>query len=128
MHSSDIAMSLVLGPPPQGDGRNYRVDRNTLRAIHNAGFLHTRSASLSGLATVWDYNGKSLRGRFRINVLRQNYFVLTGWRPEVQLLLVGEFTSVADRAQGEAILRHTSEGPMARTPPSKDTATAPAAN
>ncbi len=113
----EFALSLVLEGLPAGWGRQYRVDRKTLRVRRDAGFTHTRAASLSGLAAVYDYGEKQLRGRFRIAAKQQSYSVLTGWAGDRSVLYVGEFRAIRDRAAGEKILAWTAEGKMARAPP-----------
>lgn len=110
----EFFLSLVLGDPPAGAARNYRVDRRTLRFRRDAGYGHTRAASLGGIAAVWEYGHKTLKGRFRINALRQSYLVLTGWRTDARILVLGEFTAVRNREKGEGILARTEEDEMAR--------------
>ncbi len=110
----EYLLSLVLEEPPAGSARFYQVNRRTLRARRDAGYTHTRSASLMGVVGIWDYADGSLEGRLRITTLQQSYLVLTGWRSVAQLLLVGEFTSRLDREKGEAILARTEEGAVAR--------------
>ena len=50
----EFLLSLVAKGLPAGDGREYRMDRRTARMRHDAGYGHTRSASLSGIFAVWD--------------------------------------------------------------------------
>lgn len=113
----EFILSLVLDGLPAGSARYYRVGRRALRAKTRAGFTHTRSASLSGTAVVWDYGRASLHGRFRLTAKQQSYSVLTGWHGDRRVLFVGEFTAVADQAAGERILARTEEDGMARPPP-----------
>ena len=116
LRGGEFLLSFDLGKPPAGTARNYRVDRRTLRARRDAGYNHRRAASLGGIATVWDFNRKVLHGRFRITTLRQSYLVLTGWRADARVLMIGEFTAVENREKGEAIFARTEEEGMARSP------------
>ncbi|MFQ5590950.1 MAG: hypothetical protein ACE5HE_07300, partial [Phycisphaerae bacterium] len=43
------SLSLILGEPPAGSTRNYRMNKRTLRARVQRGYAHTRSASLTGI-------------------------------------------------------------------------------
>lgn len=113
----EFILSLVLDGLPAGSARYYRVGRRALRAKTRAGFTHTRSASLSGTAVVWDYGRASLHGRFRLTAKQQSYSVLTDWHGDRRVLFVGEFAAVADRATGERILARTEEDGMSRPPP-----------
>ena len=115
-HSEFIA-SFVLEGLPARTARNYRVGRRTFRGRLEAGYTHTRSASLAGIATVWDYGKSRLRGRFRFSAKHQSYSVLTGWGSNKGLLVVGEFTAVRDRRAGEKILARTEERGLQRGPP-----------
>jgi hypothetical protein len=116
LFSREYVLSLVLDEPPAGSARNYRAERRTLRTRRRAGYTHTRSRSLGGIVAVWDYGRRTLKGRFRITALRQSYLVVTGWRNDARVFVIGEFTAVPDREKGEAILARTEEGPMARPP------------
>ena len=114
---SEFIASLVLEGLPARTARNYRVGRRTFRGRVEAGYKHTRSASLAGIATVWDYGRHRLRGRFRFSAKHQSYSVLTGWGSNKGLLVVGEFTAVPDRRAGERILARTEERGLERGPP-----------
>lgn len=114
--SSEFVLSLVLDGVPAGSGRYYRLGRRAVRAKRSAGYTHTRSASLSGIAVVWDYGRRNLRGRFRLTAKQQSYSVLTGWRGNRRVLFIGEFAAVANQATGEWILARTEENGMARPP------------
>ncbi len=112
----EFLLSLVLDAPPAGSARHYRVFRRTLRGRHRAGSSHTRCASLSGMAVVWDYGNGRLHGRLRVTAKQQSYMVLTGWGRDRRVLLVGEFAAVNDRAAGETIFAWTEEEGMSRRP------------
>ena len=109
--------SFALGDPPAGSARNYAVSRRTARVVSDAGLSHTRAASLSGIVTVWNYGGDTLRGRFRFSAKQQAYSVLVGWGADSRVLFMGEFTAVCDRQAGEKILERTQEQGMERLPP-----------
>ena len=111
----EFLLSLVAKGLPAGGGREYRMDRRTARVRHDAGYGHTRSASLSGIFAVWNYRRNQLRGRFRFTAKEQSYSVLSGWSGNNAVLVVGEFMAVADRAAGEKLLARTEDGAMSRT-------------
>jgi hypothetical protein len=112
----DFTLSLVLAGPPAGPARHYRLNRYSLRAQNREGLAYTRSASLTGEAVVWDYDTSRLHGRFRLIAKHQSYSVLTGWRGDARVSLVGELTAVPDRQAGERILALTEKDGMARKP------------
>jgi hypothetical protein len=105
----EFLMSMVAKGLPAGSGREYRMDRRTVRARNDAGYAHTRSASLGGIFTVWDYGRGHLRGRFRFTAKEQSYSVLTGWSGNNTVLCIGEFTAFRKR-----LLARTEEGAMGR--------------
>jgi len=130
LRGGEFLLSLDLGKPPAGTARDYKVDRRTLRMRRDAGYNHKRAASLRGIAAVWNFGRKTLKGRFRTTALRQSYLVLTGWRAEAQVLMVGEFTAVHNRKKGEAILARTEEGgatrpPVRKSPPRRRSSPSP---
>ncbi len=116
MHEREFALSFVLDGLPAGGARTYRANRRTMRLRSRDGLSNTRSASLSGLLTVWDFKKKRLHGRFRLYARRQSYFVLSGWGGTTPALVVGEFTAIENREAGEAILAQTEQGALERSP------------
>jgi len=110
----DAAMSLVFGGPPSGPARTYGVSTRTFRSRTRHGLTHTRAASTSGVAGVWDYGKPRLRGRFRLVAKEQSYWAPIGWGADRFTLIVGEFVAVYDRAKGERLLEITEEGELAR--------------
>jgi hypothetical protein len=116
-HKRIELLSLVLPGTPAGTGRDYHVNRRALRARRDAGYTHTRTASLRGIVGVWDYGRGRLKGRFRITALRQSYWVVMGWRADARVLILGEFEAIHDPTRGGAILARTEEDGMARRPP-----------
>ncbi len=119
-HSSEHLLSLVLEGLPADTSRDYPVSRRTLRMRYSAGYTHLRAASLSGIATVWDYGSRVIRGRFRITAKQQAYSVLTDWGSNKAVLLVGEFSAVPDREAGERILTRTERRGMGRPAPGSE--------
>ncbi len=108
-------MSLVLGPVPAGWGRNYAVDRRTMRAIIHEGAEHHRYASLYGIVAVWfDQDEKLLQGRFRIWAKRQDFQVWRGWSGDLRVLLVGEFEARPDALRGVQVWKRTEVGGLKR--------------
>ncbi|MHC4788958.1 MAG: hypothetical protein ACYS8K_07115 [Planctomycetota bacterium] len=110
----EFVLSLVLEGLPAGSTRNYPVKRRTLRSRHQRGYAHVRSASLGGIAAVWDFGRRKLHGRFRAVAKEQSYSVLNGWGSNRRVLIVGEFTGVENQRAGEKILAHTEENGMER--------------
>gem|GEM_PF-6305997 len=117
MFSKKSVASFVLGDPPAATGRNYRATRSTARFHNDAGYGHTRAASLGGIVGVWNYDKPVVSGRFRLNTIQQSYSVLTGWTGKKRVLYVGSFNAVRDRRAGEAILLETERDGMARRLP-----------
>jgi len=125
-----FALSLVFDGLPAGDARMYLLSRRTIRGKRDVGVLHTRFASVTGVAAVWGFGRKTqstiqsttqstiqstrMTGRFRFVGVQQSFFVLTGWGTPRQIFCVGEFTANFNREKGEAILAQTEEGAMAR--------------
>ncbi len=110
----EFVLSLVLEGLPAGSTRYYPVKRRTLRSRHKHGYAHVRSASLGGIATVWDFGRRRLHGRFRAVAKEQSYSVLNGWGSNRRVLIVGEFAGVENQRAGEKILARTEENGMER--------------
>jgi len=119
----EFLLSLVAKGLPAGDGREYRMDRRTARMRHDAGYGHTRSASLSGIFAVWDCRRNQLRGRFHFTAKEQSYSVFKGWNGNDAVLYVGEFMAIENRVRGERLLSRTEEGAMGRETPQGRAAT-----
>jgi hypothetical protein len=110
----EFVASLVFDAPPSGPAAGFDADRETSRSVMDAGFLHTRAVSLSGVAAIWDYGERTLQGRFRIVTNQQSFLVLTRWGSDQRVLFVGEFRAVRDREEGERLLDRTERGEMGR--------------
>jgi len=110
----EFVLSIVVKGLPAGSGREYRMDRRTVRARNDAGYAHTRSASLGGILAVWDYRRGQVRGRFRFTAKEQSYSVLTGWSGNNTVLCIGEFTAFRNETAGKRLLARTEEGAMGR--------------
>lgn len=110
----EFILSMVLEGVPAGVGRNYRANRRTMRAHRHQGLSHSRIASFAGIVGVWDFDQRKLRGRFRFSAKQQTYSVLTGWRSDRGVLLIGDFTAIPNRKAGEALLARTEERGMER--------------
>jgi len=118
----EFVLSFVFDDVPAAASRDYRFKRRTARCRAHAFIFHLRSASLNGIATVWDYGKPTLRGRFRFYAKIQTYHLLAGWRDDGNALYTGEFEAVADRRRGEAILAETEGAGMERSAvPQRDT-------
>lgn len=110
----ETTLSLVLGPPPAGDARDYPVSPHTLRARRRHGFSHVRATSINGAATVWNWEKPTVKGRFRISAKQQSYSALTGWGGNARVLYVGEFTADRNALKGQRLLNDTEEEGMNR--------------
>ncbi|MDO8631321.1 MAG: hypothetical protein Q7R41_12590, partial [Phycisphaerales bacterium] len=118
----EFVLSFVFDDVPAAASCDYRFHRRTARCRTHASIFHTRSASLNGIATVWDYGKPTLRGRFRFYAKIQTHHLLAGWRDDGNALYTGEFEAVADRRRGEAILAETEGTGMERwAVPERDT-------
>ena len=111
-------MSLVLETPPAGKERTYQARKNTARLRARLGpITHVRSASLRGIVAVSRKREHGpIEGRFRLFTRQQSYHALMGWSGDQNVLLTGSFHAVENRVKGEAILRYTEEGSLARVP------------
>ena len=110
----EFILSMVLEGVPAGVGRNYKANRRTMRAHRHKGLSHSRIASFAGIVGVWDFDRRKLRGRFRFSTKQQTYSVLTGWRSDRGVLVIGDFTAILNRKAGEALLARTEEHGMQR--------------
>ncbi len=110
----EYVLSLILEGLPAGSTRNYRMNLRTLRARHRRGYGHVRSASVTGIAAIWDYGRRRLHGRFRVVAKEQSYSVLSGWGSNRRVLILGEFTAVENQRAAEAILAQTEKDGMQR--------------
>ncbi len=124
----EFLLSLVAKGLPAGGGREYRMDRRTARVRHDAGYTHTRAASLSGILAVWNYRRNQLQGRFRFTTREQSYSVLKGWSGNSTVLLIGEFKAVHHEAAGKKLFARTEEGSMSRSAQAPNRATIPASS
>lgn len=115
-HEREFILSMILDGPPAGPARHYRLNRYSVRIKGRNGFVYTRAASLAGEAIVWDYDTDHLRGRFRMVAKHQTYSILTGWRGDARVLIVGEFSARRDAQAGKEILVRTEEEGMEREP------------
>ena len=113
-------LSLVLDGAPAGYGRKYRVDRRTLRAVVRRNGPPRRYASYHGIASVWleEDDRNVLSGRFKIWANEQEYRLwMDSWTGNHEVLWLGEFRAIRDRAKGEAILQRTEVEELKRGPP-----------
>ncbi len=113
-HEREFILSMILDGPPAGRGRHFPLNRYSVRMKGRDGFVYTRAASLAGEAIVWDYDTGRLRGRFRTIAKHQTYSILTGWRGDARVVIVGEFSPRRDARAGKAILARTEEEGMER--------------
>jgi hypothetical protein len=109
-------LSFVLDGLPANRARDYRLDRESLRAVYGKGAAHSRFASLRGITAVWWGANGTLRGRFRLIAKKQIFHVLTDWTDVGQVIMVGDFRCRRDRAGGRPVLERSEKNGMARRP------------
>ncbi len=112
--SRETILSIVLGEPPAGGGRDYPISMQSLRFRHHAGLVHLRGNSLNGVAAVWDFGKPGIRGRLRLTLRQQTFSALSGWAGDSRQLMVGEFTAVHDPIGGQALMKLTEPEGMQR--------------
>ena len=117
-----LELSLVVDCLPRGKARNYRLDRESLRARIRIGPWETRFTSQIGIAAVYRERGDRLRGSVRLQAQRVTSQLLGGWgRPSRYLMLV-EFTAVPNDVRGGPIVASTeSAGWERQLPDATDT-------
>ncbi len=115
-----LDLSLVLEDLPAGQGKRYRADRRTLRAVIRQRGTAKRYASYRGIVSVWlEEDGSDvLEGRFRIWANEQEYKLwMDFWAGNREVLLLGEFRAVRDQQRGQAVLSRTEVEELKRGPP-----------
>jgi hypothetical protein len=118
-------MSLVLGEPSAGVGKNYRVDRKVVRASYHRGLSSHRFRSTKGIVAVRDRASHVYEGTFRIWALHSSSGVLAGWSRAGPYLLLGRFHAVHNPEAGRPIQAETEYGIWARPQPTSRPATRP---
>ena len=99
-----IELSLVVDRLPRGKARNYRLNRDSLRARVRIGPWETRFSSQIGVAAVYRERGDRLRGSVRLQTQRVTSQLFSGWgRPQRYLMLVS-FEAVPDAQRGLPIV------------------------
>ncbi|MCH7812396.1 MAG: hypothetical protein IID40_00090 [Planctomycetes bacterium] len=111
-------LSLLLGPPPANLGRNYTVDRRTLRALITDASRQRRFGSLYGIVGVWfeEPGAPTLHGRFRIWAKRQDYSIWRRWGAGGRVLFVCRFPARPDAQRRRRAWQRTDSGSMKRPP------------
>ncbi len=105
-----LEISLVLDEMPAGTGREYRVNRHTVRGLWHRSALHLRLRSLTGIVVLDVMPNERLTGQFRFNCSARKFEVLTGWRRQSAVLVQGSFTAVHDPLTGPAVRERTEAG------------------
>lgn len=118
-------MSLVLGEPSAGVGKNYRVDRHVMRASYHQGPNSHRFRSTQGIVAVRDRANHVYEGTFRMWAMHQASGVLAGWGRAGPYLLLGRFRAVHNPQAGQAIQAETEYGMWARPQPTSRPTTRP---
>ena len=120
-----MELSLAVDQLPRGRARNYRLDRESLRARIRIGPWETRFTSQTGIAAVYRGHGNHLRGSVRMRAQRVTSQLLAGWgRPSGYLMLV-TFDAVPGEAQGTRIVESTESAGWERRWPDKSRANMP---
>ena len=118
-------MSFVLGEPSAGVGKNYRVDRNVMRASYHQGPSSHRFRSTQGVVAVRDRANKVYEGTFRIWALHRSSGILAGWSRAGPYLLLGRFRAMHNPQAGQTVRAETEYGIWARPQPTTRPATRP---
>jgi hypothetical protein len=118
-------MSLVLGEPSAGVGKNYRVDRNAMRASYHHGPSSHRFRSTKGIVAVRDRANHVYEGTFRMWALHSSSGVLAGWSRAGPYLFLGRFRAVYNPEAGRTVRAETEYGMWARPQPTTQPATGP---
>lgn len=104
---TEFNMSLVLEQPPRGQARNYKLNRQTLRAHVRMGPWQSRFTSTVGIAALYRESGGRFRGSLRVQSMRVAARLLGGWGKPTRYLLQGSFTAINDERRGREILEIT---------------------
>ena len=99
----EFQLSLVLPQLPAGRARNYKVDRNTLRARVRLGPWESRFTSHTGTIALYRDGESRLRGSMRLQAERVTSQWLGGWGKPIRYLMLGSFRAVCDERRGRAI-------------------------
>lgn len=118
-------MSLVLGEPSAGVGKNYGVDRYAMRASYHQGPSSHRFRSTQGVVAVRDRANQVYEGTFRMWALHQSSGVLAGWGRAGPYLFLGRFRAVHNPEAGQTIRAETEYGMWARPHPTTRPTTNP---
>ena len=109
-----FTLSFLLEEPPAGRARNYRLGGESVRGWAMAGPEAHRLRSTHGIAVIYDVREHTLRGRFRCYVRHQKGSLLTGWRGNALLLLMGEFDAVKNEERAGELEAESEAGDWAR--------------
>ncbi|MFH1417199.1 MAG: hypothetical protein ABII12_02815 [Planctomycetota bacterium] len=114
----DFDMSLVLGDPPAGSGRNYKIGRRETRTFFLSAFHAQRLTSYSGIVGVTVKDDGTLRGSFRIWMKPQAELQMLSFFPQRPgpLLCFGTFEAVEDAPSGLKIRGHCESKGGKRSP------------
>ncbi len=104
-----LYISFVPGVPSQGVGRDYKVNRNTVRAFVKYPPSMLRLKSTYGIMGVEHRDSGGLVGAFRANMLMQQASYLGGWGKSSPYLVFGTFSAVEDRVKGMSIRSKSEE-------------------
>ncbi len=104
----DFDMSFVLGAPPAGSGRNYKISRRETRTFFLSAFQAQRLTSYSGIVGVTVKENGTLHGSFRIWMKPQAELQMFSFFPQRpgSLLCFGTFEAVKDAPRGLKIRAH----------------------
>lgn len=117
----EVNMSWVLGKPPAGSGRDYRVRAGMMRAIIETPLETHRFVFYSGMVKVLVADNDQMEGSFRIFAVHRGGFspLLLLQGPRGNFMFFGTFRAVKDPERGRAIVERTDSAGGHRPAPEK---------
>lgn len=109
-----VTLSFVLDEPPAGRARTYRLDGESFRGTAQAGLVLHRFRGTYGVAVVHGVRERSLGGSFRCYVKHQSGNLITGWRGNNALLLIGRFGAVRNGEKTRELMVESEGGDWVR--------------
>lgn len=115
---ADLDMSLVLGAPPAGSGRNYPIRQYETRTVFVSALQSQRWNSQNGIVGVTVRDDGTIRGSFRIWMTPQAELQVMALLPDRlgPVLCFGSFQAVKEETRGKAIRVKCEGGGWTRPP------------
>ncbi len=115
---ADFDLSLVLGSPPAGSGRNYSIRQYETRTIFVSALQSVRWTSHNGIVGITVRDDGAIWGSFRVWLTPQTELQMMSFLPDRMgpALCFGTFRAVEDEARGKAVRSRCESGGWARPP------------